>query len=404
MQGQPYLLVDVKVATMSEGAERPYGLIADGAVAVAGGTIVWVGEQAEIPSEYADWPQHPLVGRLLTPAMIDCHSHMVHGGNRAREFEQRLQGVSYSEIARSGGGIMSTVNATREASDEQMLFDALTRVDALLAEGVGTLEIKSGYGLDEDTELRMLRIARQIAEQRNITVRTSFLGAHALPPEYADRADAYLDEVCLPTLRKAHAEGLVDAVDGFCENIAFSKEQMQRVFDAATALNLPVKLHAEQLSDQGGSAMAAGYGALSADHLEYLEQAGVDAMAASGTVAVLLPGAFYCLSETKQPPVDALRAANVPIAIATDYNPGSSPLCSLLLAMNMACTLFKLTPEEALTGTTRHAAKALGLDDRGQIVAGKLADFAIWDVQDPAELSYRIGANPLHARLHGISS
>jgi imidazolonepropionase len=329
---------------------------------------------------------------------------MVHGGNRAREFEQRLQGVSYSDIARAGGGIMSTVNATREASDEQMLFDALTRVDALLAEGVGTLEIKSGYGLDEDTELRMLRIARQVAEQRNITVRTSFLGAHALPPEYAGRAEAYLDEVCLPTLKKAHAEGLVDAVDGFCENIAFSKEQMQKVFDAATALKLPVKLHAEQLSDQGGSAMAAGYGALSADHLEYLDQAGVDAMAASGTVAVLLPGAFYCLSETKLPPVEALRTANVPIAIATDYNPGSSPLCSLLLAMNMGCTLFKLTPEEALTGATRHAAQALGLDDRGEISVGKRADFAIWDVQEPAELSYRIGANPLHARLHGISS
>lgn len=404
MQGQPYLLVDVKVATLDKDADRPYGLITHGAVAVAAGTIVWVGEQAEIPAEYDSWPKHSLVGRLLTPALIDCHSHMVHGGNRAREFEQRLQGVSYSDIARAGGGIMSTVNATREASDEQMLFDALTRVDALLAEGVGTLEIKSGYGLDEDTELRMLRIARQVAEQRNITVRTSFLGAHALPPEYAGRAEAYLDEVCLPTLKKAHAEGLVDAVDGFCENIAFSKEQMQKVFDAATALKLPVKLHAEQLSDQGGSAMAAGYGALSADHLEYLDQAGVDAMAASGTVAVLLPGAFYCLSETQLPPVEALRTAKVPIAIATDYNPGSSPLCSLLLAMNMACTLFKLTPEEALTGATRHAAQALGLDDRGEISVGKRADFAIWDVQEPAELSYRIGANPLHARLHGISS
>lgn len=395
------LLLDAKVATLSADARSPYGLIERGAVAVRGERIAWVGEQAQLPAAYADWPSVSLQGRLLTPSLIDCHTHLIHGGHRAGEFELRLNGASYEEVARAGGGIMSTVEATRRADEETLLAGALARADAWLAEGVGALEIKSGYGLDIDTELRMLRIARRVGERRPLTVRTSFLGAHALPAEYAGRHDDYLDEVCLPALRQAHAEGLVDAVDGFCEGIAFGPEQIARVFDLAAELGLPVKLHAEQLSNLGGAALAAGRGALSADHLEHLDDRGVDAMAAAGTVAVLLPGAFYTLHETRLPPVQALRDAGVPIAIATDYNPGSSPLHSLLLSMNMACTLFALTPEEALSGATRHAARALGLHDRGEIAADKRADFAVWNVDEPAELCYRIGANPLQQRLHG---
>ena len=336
--------------------------------------------------------------------LVDCHSHIVFGGNRARAFELRLTGPRYEEVARSGGGIVSTVTATRAASEDELVAHALSRVDVLLAEGVATIEIKSGYGLDIETELRMLRAARRIARERPVRVCTSFLGAHAVPTEYKERADAYIDDICLPALTKAAEQGLVDAVDGFCEGIAFSPAQIERIFKRAEILGLPVKLHAEQLSDLGGAALAARYGALSADHLEYLGEDGISAMAESGTVAVLLPGAFYTLRETQQPPVQALRDAGVPIAIATDCNPGSSPLSSLLLALNMACTLFRMTPEEALAGVTLIAAQALGLDGVGTIETGKRGDLAIWNVGEPAELAYRIGFNPLRKRIFAWTS
>ncbi|MCU9847191.1 imidazolonepropionase [Defluviimonas sp. WL0024] len=393
------LFVNCRAATLTDDA--PYGLIEDAAIAVTPDGILWTGKADEIPAAVAHYPRHDLGGRLVTPALIDCHTHLVHGGNRANEFEMRLNGASYEEVARAGGGIVSTVRATRAASEEDLIAAALPRIDALIAEGVLTVEIKSGYGLDIDTELRMLRAARRLAALRPVEVHTSFLGAHAIPPDYKGRADAYLDEVCLPALKAAHAEGLVDAVDGFCEGIAFAPQEIARVFDAARALGLPVKLHAEQLSNLGGAAMAAGYGALSADHLEYLDEAGVNAMAEAGTVAVILPGAFYALRETKVPPIDLLRKHGVPMAVATDLNPGSSPMNSLLLAMNMACTLFRMTPEEALAGTTCNAAKALGLSDRGRIAPGLRADFAVWNAEHPAELSYRFGFNPLHQCIIG---
>jgi imidazolonepropionase len=338
---------------------------------------------------------------VVTPALIDCHTHIVHGGNRAREFEMRLKGASYEEIARAGGGIVSTVTQTRQASPEALLNAALRLADHLIAEGTTTIEVKSGYGLDRDTELKMLRTARRIADMRPVRVVTTFLGAHAVPAEYATRDDAYIDEVCIPTLRAAHAEGLVDAVDGFCEGIAFQPDQIARVFDVARELGLPVKLHAEQLSNLGGAKLAASYGALSADHIEYLDTAGVTAMAGAGTVAVILPGAFYTLRETRKPPIADLRAHGVPMALATDANPGSSPLSSLLLTMNMGCTLFQMTPEEALAGVTRNAARALGLADCGTIEPGKRADLAVWEIEHPAELAYRIGFNPLHTRIFG---
>jgi imidazolonepropionase len=393
-----YLLVGISAATM-QGGDSGYGLIADAAIAVRDGLIAWVGPRGALPAEHAALPQRDQKGRLVTPALIDCHTHVVHGGNRAREFEMRLNGASYAEIARAGGGIVSTVAATRAASEADLLDAALPRVDALIAQGVAMVEIKSGYGLDLDTELRMLRVARRIAQERPIRVRTTFLGAHAVPADHDP--DAYIDRVCLPALIAAHADGLVDAVDGFCEGIAFSADQIARVFDRAVALGLPVKLHAEQLSHQGGTALAARYHALSADHLEYATDDDAAALAASGTVAVILPGAFYTIHETRQPPVQAFRDHGVPMAVATDWNPGSSPLGSVLLAMNMACTLFRLTPAEALAGTTRNAALALGLHDCGRIAPGLRADLAIWDVTDPAELSYGIGINPLHHRIFG---
>jgi imidazolonepropionase len=363
-----------------------------------------VGPVADVPEEFAAMERRDLGGRLVTPGLIDCHTHVVHGGNRAAEFEMRLNGASYEEVARAGGGIVSTVTATRGASLEALVADALPRVDALIGEGVCVLEIKSGYGLDQETELRMLRAAREIANRRPIDIRTSFLGAHAVPPEYVGRADHYIDEVCIPALRAAHAEGLVDAVDGFCEGIAFSPDQIARVFDVAVSLGLPLKLHAEQLSNLGGAQLAARYGALSADHIEYLDGDGVRAMAAAGTVAVILPGAFYTLRETQMPPISDLRAQGVPMALATDCNPGSSPLASLLLAMNMGCTLCRMTPEEALRGVTQHAARALGLVDAGVLAVGVRADLAVWDVAHPAELAYRIGYNPLHTRIFGERS
>ncbi|MEM9971791.1 MAG: imidazolonepropionase [Pseudomonadota bacterium] len=394
------LLTHTKIATMAEDADG-IGLIEDAALAIEGEKIAWVGPADQIPDAYRYPNAHDLTGRLITPGLIDCHTHVVFGGNRAREFEMRLEGASYEELARAGGGILSTVNATRAASEKDLLADALTRVDALIAEGVTTIEVKSGYGLDIDTELKMLRVARQIADTRPIRVKSTFLGAHAIPAEYNGRADAYIDETCLPALDAAHAEGLVDAVDGFCEGIAFSLAQIARVFDRARDHGLPVKLHAEQLSDLGGAKLAAAYGALSADHLEYLSDDGIRALAEAGTVAVLLPGAFYTLRETQAPPVESLRKQTVPMAVATDCNPGSSPLASLLLAMNMAATLFRMTPTETLSGVTRTAARALGLKDCGVIVPGMRADLAVWDVSDPAELTYRMGFNPLYQRWFG---
>ena len=392
------LLTNLKLATMERGA-RPYGLVDDGAVAVEDGRIAWRGPADAVPDDHSAWPRRDLDGRLVTPALVDCHTHIVYGGDRAREFEMRLEGMSYEDVARAGGGIFSTVEATRRTDPDALLAGALPRVDALIAEGVSTIEIKSGYGLDVETELAMLRTARRVAAERPVRVRTSFLGAHAVPPEHAGRSDAYLDEVCLPALDAAHAQGLVDAVDGFCEGIAFSPVQIERVFGRASALGLPVKLHADQLSDLGGAALAARHGALSADHLEYASEEGVRALAGAGTVAVLLPGAAYTLHAERHPPLELLRQYGVPTAISTDCNPGSSPLASLLLAMNMACTLFRLTPEEALAGATREAARALGLDDAGRIAPGLRADLAVWDVAHPAELAYRIGFNPLVERI-----
>lgn len=394
------LFTDAKLATMAS-ADTPYGLIEDGAIAVRDGMIAWAGAAGETPALAGTVETQPLEGRLITPAPIDCHTHVVFGGDRAREFEMRLEGASYEEVARAGGGIVSTVKATRSANEDELLAGALTRVDALIAEGVGLIEVKSGYGLDVDTELKMLRVARRIQELRPVRIVTSFLGAHAIPPEYKDRADAYIDDVCLTALDQAHSAGLADAVDGFCEGIAFSPDQIARVFDRARSLNLPIKLHAEQLSNLNGAALAAGFGAMSVDHLEYLDEAGIMAMAEAGSVAVLLPGAFYTLRETQMPPVAGLRAAKVPIAVASDCNPGSSPLASILLSMNMACTLFRLTPEEALAGVTRVAAAALGFSDCGRIAPGLRADLAIWDIDHPAELSYRIGFNPLYKRIFG---
>ncbi len=392
------LFRNARIATMA--GDDAYGLIASGALLVEGGRIVWVGPEADLPIRH-DGPQEDLGGRLVTPALMDCHTHIVHGGNRAGEFEMRLNGASYEEVARAGGGIVSTVRATREASEEALLAGALRFTDALIAEGVSVIEVKSGYGLDIETELKMLRVARMIEGARPVRVKTSFLGAHAVPVEYKDRSAAYVSEVCLPALEAAHAAGLVDAVDGFCEGIAFSPEEIAVVFDRARDLGLPVKLHAEQLSHLGGTMLAARYGALSADHVEYADDADAQALARAGSVAVILPGAFYTLRETQAPPIDSFRKHGVPMALATDCNPGSSPMASLLLAMNMGCTLFRMTPEEALAGVTRNAAQALGLDDCGVIAAGKRADLAVWDVEQPAELAYRIGYNPLHRQIFG---
>jgi imidazolonepropionase len=391
------LLTHATLATMTEG----YGLVFDGAVAIEDDRIAWAGSLGDLPVKYHTLPEHDCRGRLVTPGLIDCHTHAVFAGNRAEEFEFRLNGVSYEAIAKAGGGIMSTVTATRAASEDRLLDIALARVDQLIASGATTIEVKSGYGLTIEDELKMLRTARRIGQHRPVTVRTTHLAAHAIPPEYKGRPKAYIAEVAIPSLRAAHAEGLVDAVDAFCETIAFSVNDLAPLFAEARALGLPVKLHAEQLTDQGGAAFAARHGALSADHLEYLSADGVAAMAKSGTVAVILPGAFYTLRETQEPPIAALREAGVSMAVATDLNPGSSPMASLTLAMNMACTLFRMTPQEALFGTTVHAASALGLADRGMIAPHLRADLCIWDADHPAELAYRIGATPLHNRIFG---
>jgi len=349
MTNKNTLFVNLNAATMCE-SDAPYGLIKDAAIAVMDGVIEWVGPAASLPDMYISLDRTSLGGRLVTPGLIDCHTHIVHGGDRTVEFEMRLNGASYEEVARAGGGIVSTVTATRNATEDQLLQDALRRVDVLIAEGVTTIEIKSGYGLDTETELRMLRVARAVMANRPIRVKTTFLGAHATPTEYEGRDDVYIDEVCIPALRAAHAEGLVDVVDGFCEGIAFDTTQIARVFDVAVELGLPVKLHAEQLSNLGGAKLAASYGALSADHIEYLDEDGVKALADAGTTAVILPGAFYTIRETQAPPIALLRKHGVPMAIATDVNPGSSPLNSLLLALNMGCTLFRMTPGSLARG------------------------------------------------------
>ena len=394
------LLVKMRLATMREGS--PYGLLDGHVVGIEDGRIALVAPAGGLPPGWSDVEREDLGGRLVTPALIDCHTHLIFGGNRAREFEMRLEGASYEEIARAGGGIVSTMAATREATENELVEAALPRLEAMIAEGVGTIEIKSGYGLSIEHELKMLRAARRLGKEWPVRVVTSWLAAHALPPEFKGRAEAYIDAVVLPGMDAAKAEGLADAVDGFCEGIAFSPKQIARVFDHARSLGLPVKLHTEQLSNLGGAQLAASYGALSADHLEYLDDDGVAAMAANGTVVTLLPGAFYTLGETQAPPVQALRDAGVPIAIATDCNPGSSPLASPLLALNMACTLFRLTPEEALAGLTRNAAKALGLaGETGTIEVGKTAELAVWNAAEPAELAYHIGFNPLHKRIRG---
>jgi imidazolonepropionase len=370
-----------------------WGLVDDGALLIDGDHIAWLGADAALEAGLqADHEIH-LQGALLTPGLIDAHTHLVYGGDRAAEFEQRLQGASYEEIARAGGGIRSTVAATRAASEAQLFADAAARARTLHRAGVTTIEIKSGYGLSEEAEARCLRVARRLGAELPLTVRCTSLAAHALPPEYAGRADDYIADACR-WLAAQHAAGLVDAVDAFCDTIGFTPAQTTRVFEAARALGLPVKLHAEQLSNQHGAALAARFGALSCDHLEHLDAEGIAAMQASGTVAMLLPGAYYFLRETKLPPVAALREAGVPMAIATDHNPGSSPALSLLLMLNMACTLFRLTPEEAWRGVTVNAARALGLADRGRLAPGQRADLVAWDAAHPRELAYRFGHNP----------
>ena len=393
------LLTNAQLATMT--GPHPYGLQSDGSVVIVDETIVWAGSTSDLPQKHDGHNAIDLGGALVTPGLIDCHTHLVHGGNRAREFEMRLEGASYEELARAGGGIISTVEATRDASFEDLVASALPRLDSLISEGVCTIEIKSGYGLDQDNELKMLRVARHLETLRPVRIKTSFLGAHAVPIEYVGRADDYITDICLPTLEAAFKEGLVDAVDGFCEGIAFYPQQIELVFKKAKELGLPVKLHAEQLSNIGGIQLVAKYGGLSADHIEYADDDDAKALAQAGTIAVILPGAFYTLREKQSPPIQSLRTHGVPIALATDCNPGSSPLTSVLLTMNMACTLFRMTPEESLTGITTNAARALGLSDSGKIAAGYRADLCVWDVKHPAELSYKIGYNPLKQRIFG---
>jgi len=384
---------NVHLATMQDGR---YSVIEDGAIAsTADGKIAWLGLRRDLPARSRAEHRHDGRGAWITPGLIDCHTHIVYAGNRNHEFEARLNGASYEDIARQGGGIVSTVRSTRAASEDELLTQSSKRVRTLLAEGVTTLEIKSGYGLDLDTEAKMLRTARRLGLTLPVNVHTTFLGAHALPPEYKGRADDYIDLICQTMLPALAREGLVDAVDAFCENIGFSPAQTEKVFQAARQWGLPVKLHAEQLSDQNGAALVARYQGLSADHLEYLSDAGIRAMQQAGTVAVLLPGAFYFLRETKLPPVAALQTANVPIAISTDSNPGTSPITSILLTMNLACTLFRLTPEQILAGVTTHAARALGQHHHcGQLAVGMNADLALWDINRPGDLAFVLGSNP----------
>jgi len=391
------LWINIHAATMASNGADGFGIIKNAAIGVKDKKISWIGPAAELPGKPGTLSDDVRDGggKWVTPGLIDCHTHLIYAGDRAVEFEQRLQGVSYAEIAKAGGGILSTVKATREATEQQLYDAALARVKALMREGVMTFEMKSGYGLDTDTERKMLRVATRLRDDLGIRVQRTFLGAHALPSEYVGEADAYVDFICNSMLPVLDEEKLVDAVDGFCENIGFTRRQMEKIFKVASALGLPVKLHAEQLSNQQGAELAAQYNGLSADHIEFLDEAGVKAMAAAGTTAVLLPGAFYFLREKQLPPIDLLRQYKVPMAIATDHNPGTSPTLSLLLMLNMACTLFRLTPEEALAGVTRHAARALGFQDIcGTLESGKAADLALWDITHPRDLCYYFGANP----------
>ncbi|WP_206074737.1 imidazolonepropionase [Pseudoalteromonas rubra] len=390
------VVLDVNLATMDPEIERPYGAIEQGAIMVKDGLICWLGAQSELPEfDPVTTPTISAKGAWMTPGLIDCHTHILFAGSRAQEFEQRLNGVSYQEIAQQGGGIATTMKATRAADHEHLFVVGKTRLNALLSEGVTTVESKSGYGLDCDSEIKLLEVNRMLDEHHPISVQSTFLGAHALPPEYRDDADGYIELVCEQMLPQVAERSLADAVDAFCENVGFSNEQTRRVFARATELGLKVKCHAEQLSNQHGSELVAEFNGLSADHIEYLDEAGVKAMAKAGTVGVVLPGAFYFLRETQQPPIDLLRQHNVPIALASDFNPGTAPLCSLRLMLNMACTLFRMTPEEALLGVTRHGAKALGLSDRGMLKVGMRADMVLWQVGHPAELSYQFGVNDL---------
>ena len=390
---------NARLATMA-GSSGGLGIVEHGAISAADGRIVYAGPEAEMPAAPAHAETIDCEGRWITPGLIDCHTHLVYAGNRANEFEMRLAGATYEEVARAGGGIVSSVKALRAASEDELVAQSLPRLDALMAEGVTTVEIKSGYGLDRENEAKALRAARRLGGERAVTVKTSFLGAHALPTEFAGNKDGYIDSVVKDMLPAIAAEGLADAVDGFCEGLAFSPDQIERVFDAARAAGLPVKLHADQLSNLHGAELAARYGALSADHLEYTDEAGAAAMAKAGTVAVILPGAYYFIRETKKPPIDLFRAHGTKMAVATDSNPGTSPLTSLLLTMNMAATLFGMTVDECIAGVTREAARALGLlGETGTLEAGKWADLAVWDIERPAELVYRMGFNPLHARI-----
>jgi len=392
--------LNARLATLAS-ARPGLGIVENGAIAASGGRIVFVGPQEGLPAEWRSRARAvDCEGRWITPALIDCHTHLVYAGDRAHEFELRLKGATYEEIARAGGGILSTVRSTRAASEEELLRSALKRLDALIAEGVGTVEVKSGYGLELAAERKSLRVARRLAGERRVTIQATFLGAHALPPEFADKRAAYVAEVADTMIRTLAGEGLIDAVDGFCERIAFTPDEIARVFAAARQAGLPVKLHADQLSDSGGASLAARFGALSADHLEFASEEGVAAMARSGVTAVLLPGAFYVLRERQAPPIELMRKHRMALAVATDCNPGTSPLTSILLALNMAATLFGLTVEECLAGATRNAARALGLGgETGTLETGKWADLAIWDIERPAELVYRLGFNPLHARI-----
>ena len=388
------LLTDARIATMQRGA-ADYGTIEDGVVAISDGLLSWVGRAGDLPDKTAKNTQS-LSGQWVTPALIDCHTHLVFGGDRAAEFEQRLQGVSYEQIAREGGGILSTVRATRAASADELYASANKRLQMLAADGVATVEIKSGYGLDVETEIRMLEVARRLGDTSRLTVCTTLLAAHAIPPEFEDRQHMYIDVICGQLIPEVAERNLADAVDAYCETFAFNAEQIARVFQTAKAAGLPVKLHADQLSDGGGAALAAQFRALSADHLEYASNEGVAALGENGCAAVLLPGAFLTLNETQLPPIDEMRQQNVAIAIATDCNPGTSPLCSVREAMALACRLFRLTPEECLAGATREAALALGLDaDRGTLEPGKRADIAIWNIEHPRDLSYWLGVSPL---------
>jgi imidazolonepropionase len=390
------VITDVNLATMDEGVDTPYGAIEQGALIIKDDKIAWLGKEADLPE--LDALATPVVnakGQWLTPGLIDCHTHILFAGNRASEFEQRLNGVSYQEIAKQGGGIASTVRATREADEETLFVAGKNRLNSLLNEGVTTVESKSGYGLDLLTEIKLLEVNKVLNDNHPVDIQSTFLGAHALPPEYKNNADAYIDLVCDVMLPQVAEKNLAQAVDVFCENVGFSYEQTQRVFTKAESLGLAVKCHAEQLSNQHGAELVANFKGLSADHIEYLDEAGVKAMAAAGTVAVLLPGAFYFLRETQMPPMDLLRQYNVPMAIASDFNPGTAPLCTLRLMLNMGCTLFRLTPEETLKGVTVNAAKALGLADRGILKVGMRADLAMWDIATPAQLSYQFGVNEL---------